>query len=362
MKQKMKLIAALLISVHFIMPQVLRAQDSTKIKIRSFQIGFFTPLGSNGFDSWNVSNKFSINILGGYSGGVDGAEFSSLGSVLQGNMRGAQFSGLGNIVLQETKGVQFAGLFNIGLGNVKAAQFAGLANITAGKVKAFQASGLLNITTDTTRGFQLAGLANISAGRISGTQMSGLFNYAKKLNGVQLGVFNYTDSLEKGVPVGFLSFVKNGYSAFELGATETLFGVMSFKTGTRQFYNILSVGGGTRDGLSLFAWGYGLGAFIPLGNKAGISIDGICYQVNEGEWFTDRLNLLNKLNLTGSWKLANHLSIFAGVSWNVTVSDITDKYGDEVVAHIAPWSVFDETYNAHLNVKMYPGFSAGIRL
>jgi hypothetical protein len=137
---------------------------------------------------------------------------------------------------------------------------------------------------------------------------------------------------------------------------------MSFKTGTRQFYNILSAGGGSRDGLSLFAWGYGLGAFIPIGEKAGISVDGLCYQVNEGEWFTDRLNLLNKFNLTASWKLAEHFSLYGGVSWNVTVADITDEYGDQVVSHIAPWYVFNVTYNDHLNVKMYPGFSAGIRL
>jgi hypothetical protein len=98
-----------------------------------------------------------------------------------------------------------------------------------------------------------------------------------------------------------------------------------------------------------------------VGKKAGVSIDGICYQVNEGEWFTERLNLLNKLNLTASWKFANHLALFAGVSWNVTVSDLTDEYGDDVIPNIAPWSVFEETYNGHINVQMYPGLSGGIR-
>jgi hypothetical protein len=346
MKQKKKMIAGLVMAGMIVFPLVLAAQDSAMMKTRYLQISFITPLGSNGLDSWNVINKFSVNMLAGYAGGVDGVEFSGLGSVLQGNLAGAQFSGLGNIVLKETKGVQFSGLYNIGTGNVTAAQFAGLANVNTANV----------------RGFQAGGLANITAGRQDGCQLAGFFNYAGKLRGVQVGVINYADSLEKGVPVGFLSFVKNGYMSFEVGATETLYGVMSFKTGTRQFYNILSLGGGSRNGLSLFAWGYGLGAFIPVGKKAGISIDGICYQVNEGEWFTERLNLLNKLNLTGSWKLANHLAVFAGLSWNVAVSDVTDMYGDHVVPNIAPWSVFDETYDDHINVQMYPGFSAGIRL
>jgi hypothetical protein len=252
-------------------------------------------------------------------------------------------------------------LANVNTDTMRGAQLAGMVNFTRG-MKVTQVSGFANIVTGNNKGFQLAGFVNVSTGRQDGCQVAGFVNYAGKLNGLQLGVFNVTDSLEKGIPIGFLSFVKNGYTAFEVGATETLYGVMSFKTGTKQFYNILSVGGGSRNGYSLFAWGYGLGAFVPIGSKAGISIDGICYQVNEGEWFTDRMNLLNKLNFTGSWKLANHLAVFAGLSWNVTVSDITDVYGDKVVPNIAPWSVFDETYDGHLNVKMYPGFSAGIRL
>jgi hypothetical protein len=377
MIKKVKQITQIILSVAIALPLSLRAQDSTSAKTRTFHLAFITPLSSNGLNSGNITNKFSINLLAGYSGGLDGAEFSGLGSVLIRNMNGAQFAGLGNIVLGDANGAQFAGLTNITSGKFKGFQTSGLANINADTSKGFQLAGLVNytpgdkvsqmsglasITTGNNKGFQLSGLANVHTGRLKGTQVAGLFNYAGKLSGVQVGVFNCVDSLEKGVPIGFLSFVKNGYTAFEAGATETLYGVMSFKTGTRQFYNILSVGGGSRNGYSLFAWGYGLGAFIPVGQKAGISIDGICYQVNEGEWFTERFNLLNKLNLTGSWRLANHLSVFAGISWNVTVSDITDVYGDLVTPNIAPWSVFDETYDGHVNVQMYPGFSAGIRL
>jgi hypothetical protein len=360
MHQTTKKIAIRLIAVLFSVPFAMQAQDSAVMKSRTFQVSFITPLGSNGLESWNVTNKISVNLLAGYAGGVDGVEFSGLGVVLQGNMIGAQFAGLGNIVLGGAKGAQFAGLANINSNTTVGIQMAGLVNYAPG-VRVSQVSGFANVIPGNNKGLQLAGFVNVNSGRLSGTQISGFFNYAGKLKGVQLGVINYVDSLEKGVPVGFLSFVKNGYTAFEIGTTETLYGVMSFKTGTRQLYNILSVGGGSLDGISLFAWGYGLGAYIPVGKKAGVSIDGICYQVNEGEWFTDRLNLLNKLNVSMSWKFADHLAIFGGISWNAIVSDITDEYGDLVVPNIAPWSVFDETYDDHINVKMYPGFSAGIR-
>ncbi len=357
----MKLIGSLAIAIISLMPQILQGQDSTQMKTRSVQVGFITPLGSNGFNSGNIVNKFSVNLLAGYAGGVDGAEFSGLVSVLRNSMTGAQFSGLANINTCKTTGFQASGLANINTDTTRGFQNAGLVNLSKGG-KVTQISGLANISTGSIKGLQMAGLINVSTSRVVGAQITGLLNYSDKLNGVQIGVINISDSLERGVPIGFLSFVRNGYKAFEIGATETLYGVLSFKTGTRQFYNILSVGSGSRNGLSLFAWGYGLGTYIPVGKKAGISIDGLCYQVNEGEWFTNRLNLLNKINITGSWRVAAHLSVFAGLSWNVTVSDITDEYGDKVVSHFTPWSVYDETYNGYLNVKMYPGVSMGLRL
>ena len=321
------------------------SSDSTKDKTRAFQLSFVTPLGTNGLNSWNTTNKFSLNILTGYAGGLDGAEFTGLVSVLKSDMRGAQFAGLGHVVLGETKGAQFSGLFNVGLKSAHAWQFA----------------GFINLVTKETKGLQCAGFTNIVTDSLSGVQISGLFNFARKLNGVQIAPFNYVDSLEKGVPIGVLSFVKNGYIGVEFSATETMYGVFSFKTGVKKFYNILSVGAAYRDNMIVWGWGYGLGGMMTLAPKWDLAIEGMCYQMNEGEWFTNRLNLLNKLNVTASWKLSDHIALFGGLSWNVTVSDITDEYGDPVTPHIAPWSVYDET-NGNINIKMYPGITAGIRL
>jgi hypothetical protein len=360
----------------FLLSGTLSAQDSATSKTRTFQVSFITPLGSNGIASWNVTNKVSLNILAGYAGGIRGVEFTGLVSVLQNNLNGAQFAGLGNIVLNDARGAQFAGLMNINAGISKGFQTAGLLNINAGATnscmvagfmnlatggKATMLSGFTNINAGADKGAQITGFANINSGKLHGVQLAGFFNYAGKLSGVQIGTFNYVDSLEHGVPIGFLSFVRNGYMAFELSTTETLYGVMSFKTGTRKFYNILSVGGGYRNDLSLFAWGYGLGTLIPLGKKVDLGIEGLCYQVNEGEWFTDRLNLLNKVSITAAWNIQKHLTIFGGPSWNVTVSDVLDETGDPIVPNIAPWEVFNETTDNGYNIQMYPGFTAGIR-
>jgi len=388
----------------------LAAQDtaSSELKHRAIQVSFVTPLGTNGLDSWSVINHFSLNILTGYAGGVRGAEFTGLVSVLKEELKGAQFAGLGNLVLGTTDGAQFSGLFNIGIKTTRAwqfagftnivadtmtgTQFAGFANIASGAARGLQVSGFgnyahgsavtqitgfSNVTVGNNKGLQLAGFSNvhsrnmngaqiagatnITTGHLKGTQISGLFNYARNLKGIQIAPFNYVDSLEKGVPVGVLSFVRNGYIGVEFAASETMYGLFSFKTGIRKFYNILSVGAAYRSNMIIWGWGYGLGGMIPLSDKWNFSIEGLCYQMNEGEWFTNRLNLLNKLQAAASWKLSGSLTLFGGLSWNVTVSDITDEYGDPVTAHIAPYSLFDETYD-NINIRMFPGITAGIRL
>jgi hypothetical protein len=65
--------------------------------------------------------------------------------------------------------------------------------------------------------------------------------------------------------------------------------------------------------------------------------------------------------MLASWKLTGHLSITGGLSWNVTVSDITDEYGDEIKPYLAPYWVYNQT-NGNINIRMYPGITAGIRM
>ena len=44
----------------------------------------------------------------------------------------------------------------------------------------------------------------------------------------------------------------------------------------------------------------------------------------------------------------------------ITVSDVYDYEGNHIEADLAPWSVYNRTQN-NINVKMYPGFSLGLR-
>ena len=208
---------------------------------------------------------------------------------------------------------------------------------------------------------QIAGLGNVNTGTTRGVQLAGLFNYSHRLSGVQLGVFNFIDTIIKGTPIGFLSFVSHGYYAFEIAGSETFYGTIAFKTGTRAFYNIISTGMSFRDDKIIWGWGYGIGTLVAITPKVDIGMELIAYHVNEDEWFTQRLNLLNKFNMFVNWNLLPNLTLFAGPSWNVTVTDTYDGEGGTIEPIIAPWTVFDKTYENDINITMYPGGTIGIK-
>ncbi|PLX16821.1 MAG: hypothetical protein C0597_07680 [Marinilabiliales bacterium] len=381
-------------------------QDS--IKTMPFQMTFVTTLGTNGLNAWNITNKFSVNLYAGYNGGLDGVELSSFAGVLKNNMVGTQIAGFGNGVLGTGNGVQLAGFANFVNKDYKGVQAAGFANVICGKSSAIQLSGFSNVALDSfdgiqitgfanasvkeitkiqlsgfanyskgngagqitgfsnvntgsLKGIQLAGFSNVNTETVQGVQIAGFSNYTKKLKGVQIAPFNYVDSLESGIPIGIFSIVRNGYRAFEISVNETLYGVASFKTGVKSFYNIISVGASYREGKYLWGWGYGIGTLIQLKEDWNLGIELLSYHINENEWFTDEMIIHNKLQITASKKVSNNMEVFGGASWNVNVSETIDKNGNAFESSATPYDVFDKTYGNDNNVKMYPGFTAGIR-
>ena len=392
--------------------------STTKPEVKPFQLSFLPVMGTDGNSSQNNIYHLSLNLIAGNCGGIDGIELSGFAAVTQNNVEGTQMAGFANFVKKDLQGVelagfansvknkvsgaqiagffnyagtlkngiqgtgftnvthqneglqlagfanynqegsgsQAAGFANISSGHLKGVQGAGCFNLNKGNLDGIQGAGFTNISVGNLNGLQISGFANINKERLKGAQIAGFFNYTSKLSGTQIGVFNITDSLENGTPVGFMSIVKNGYRAIEIAITETLNGVVSFKTGTTDLYNIFSVGVSPKDEGTLWGWGYGLGTLRPVNDYYRIAIELSSYHINEDEWFTDKLNLHNKLQIKAHRKLSNSTDAFLGFSWNVNVRDITK----ETKLSPAPWHLSDKTYNDKTNVRMYPGFSAGI--
>ncbi|HEY4062851.1 MAG TPA: hypothetical protein VGM30_13175 [Puia sp.] len=221
------------------------------------QFSLLPGLGSHGRMGAQVINKFSLNLLGGYTAGVNGLELAGVFNIDQRSVRWLQAAGVANINGGAVSGVQLAGVHNQDLDSVKGVQAAGVGNVVMGGFGGVQLAGLFNKVKGRTSGLQAAGLAN-SSGEVDGVQVSGFLNSTRRLKGVQIGLINIADT-STGYMIGLVNIVKNGYHELSLSADETLPINLSYKTGTRKIYSILRVGYSPGRSEDAYATGIGIG-------------------------------------------------------------------------------------------------------
>jgi len=203
--------------------------------------------------------------------------------------------------------------------------------------------------------------AIIAMPSINEIDIGGFVNIARKINGVQIGFINYSDTVEKGIPIGFLSIVKKGYHAFEIGTDETMHLNGSFKTGVNQFYNIFTIGTKINGNQFLWGWGYGIGSMVQLNERFGVNIDLVSYNFRVDEWKNEKFNLVNKAKLNLSFRLSDNISVYGGVSYNVFVSNQKTDEGNFTDSGLVPWANYSEIKHNTL-VKMYAGANAGLSI
>ncbi len=372
-----------------------QADDTIKeSKINPFQMSFITPMGTNGINSWNITNKVSLNIFAGYAGGLDGVEIGGFSNVIKGDMKGVQLVGYSNVVLGNVGGVQASGFSNVSKKYTHGVQLSGYSNVALDSAEVIQVSGYSNVIKGSNKGIQISGFSNYSGGYRNGMQISGfsnvicgnakviqvsgfsnlttkdlegfqiasLFNFARNIKGSQIGFINICDSISHGVPIGFLSFVrKNGYHTLEIGADETLWGQANFKIGVEHFYNIFSTGAKINSGNVIWGWGYGIGSMFHLSSKMNGNVDVVVYHINQDDLWIDYINMLSKIKLNVSYKLNNLLTVYGGLTYNILFTDRLTSEGKPIDDNLAPWSIYDKNNGITL-LKMYPGFTAGIRI
>lgn len=390
------------------------------------QFGLTPGLSTNGFRSGEYTNNLSVNIFYGSSAGLRGLEISGFGSQVNGSVTGAQFAGffnvvtgdmrgyqvggflnvtkgqvqgaqlstliniagqgqafqlggLGNVVAGELRGVQFGGLFNqAGVGSSGVYQFAGLWNTNQGQsnlqiaglfnhsqeARFAQLSGLFNTTRQGQTGVQLAGLFNV-AKDIQLGQAAALFNVAREVQGFQIGLINFADTVGKA-SIGLLSFVRHGYNRFELSTTEVFQGQVGIKLGSEGFYNILQ--GGLRWDQPFqgqpHQWmlGYGLGTNIGWSTHWATNLEIVGSHVSE-TWgsFTTDLNLLAQARILLEFRFGKRWGLFGGVSYNGFFSQNVLPETGLTGSGIVPEKADRRQLDADTSLDTWLGFQAGIR-
>lgn len=256
---------------------------------RPFQLSVLPYIGTNHRLSNHVINHLSINVFMGTALGVTGLEFGGFINFIRADVRGGQFAGFGNFVGRHVYGFQAAGFINRAKGAVNGGQFAGFGNRSGRNFSGIQAAGFFNTVNghstnviqlagfsnkthrDANRVIQLAGFSNRTRDLRYGLQVAGFINHAHTVrNALQIAPINITDS-SNSVPIGLLSFVRqNGYRRLDVAANETFPVNLTFRTGVRWFYNLLTIGMNPADIRGQRTWqaGYGIGTGVKLGRTA----------------------------------------------------------------------------------------------
>ncbi|MBX2974109.1 MAG: hypothetical protein KF797_13515 [Flavobacteriales bacterium] len=186
---------------------------------RVWQISVIPTVSSNGDMAPVAVNNVSLNVLAGYSRGLNGFEVG-VANMESHDVKGMQIAGLTNLVGRNTNGVQVAGAINhtmrtlegvqvAGLGNtvwdeMNGVQIAGGANVVKGRLKGVQISGGCNVATQDVDGTQITGGVNVTPKNVQKAQIAGAANFGHKVMGAQVagGVNVALDSVGGG-QVGF---------------------------------------------------------------------------------------------------------------------------------------------------------------
>lgn len=336
-----------------------------------FAVSLVPYVSTNRLLSINTVNRYSLNILAGYSKGVDVLEIGGVVNMDDGNVKYFQLAGMGNVVSGNVSGFQVGGIFNINhqrtngmqLGGIynqtdrmNGLQLAGILNQSENHCNGMQLSALMN-KADTISGFQLAGFLN-EAEYVRGVQMSGFINTAKKLHGVQLGFMNFSDTCS-GAPIGFFSFVTKGYHKIGLETDDLLFGTLSFGTGSDYFHNIF-LGGVNLFQNNLWSYGYGIGSAYKISKRWIFSFDATARQLQTSEYRNISLNLLNRFFVGVEYSPLSKIRFGFGPSYNVMVADIRgDHYAP--LSKIFPSQLFYSQTRNNINVKMWIGATVSVK-
>ncbi|WP_316814928.1 LA_2272 family surface repeat-containing protein [Pedobacter nyackensis] len=337
-----------------------------------FQASFTPGLSSHGIMSSQVINKFSLNILGGYTAGTNGFEIAGLFNITKGDVKkmqvaglfnqvggsvnGIQVAGLINDVRGEKKGFQVAGLFNNVKKEAEGFQVAGLCNLAGKSMKGMQTAGLINITRKNFSGFQVGGVANIVSKDMDGVQIAGVLNYAKKMKGLQIGLINVADTLS-GWSVGLLNFSKNGYHKISVYTNETVNTNISLKTGNANLYTILFVGMNASSQEKIKTVGVGMGHDFIFNKRLSLGLEITGQSLYMGSW--DAANLLSRVQTNLQFQLFKGFAIFGGPAYAI-------YSGDAPAGSSAPGYKQNVVPSHHTSfgnaTKGWIGFNAGITI
>jgi hypothetical protein len=347
---------------------------------------------------------FSLSLVGSHRGGVRGGAVSALGSYGRRSVCGLDFAGLGSQVAGPVVGAQIVGFIGLArdlygvqlapVGFVERSVVGAQSGVVAvaGRVRGGQLASVNAATT--VRGLQLGavnlaferGDLQLGAVNLAGRSFLqlGAFNLARQgdvqlgavnvagqsrlqLFGVnvadratvQVGVVNIADRSD--VPIGLLNFVRHGRTHLDFLAYDYRGAAVELVHGGRYTHAVYGVGArrsSAGDYLPVFY--AGIGGHIPLatatdGHVSSLDVDVLSHFL-PGPSFRQNTQL-QQLRVAVAVPVVTGISLFAGPTLNVSLTDASDRLG--------PVSAFGASVTdtgTTTTVRLWPGVAAGLRL
>ena len=266
---------------------------------RPVQLSLVPGLSTNGPLNSQVTNKFSVNLIGGFSAGLAGIELGGVFNIDKKSVTGLQAAGVVNVAGDSVKGVQLAGAINKDLDSVRGLQAAGVAN-AAKQIK----------------GVQLAGVYN-GADKVYGFQAAAVINRTHHLKGVQIGVINIADTSE-GVSIGLLNITHHGLHELSVYADEWSPINLAFRSGTPKLYTILFAGMNPDHDRRSYYYGYGLGHQFTFTPKLSLRPELSVMQLSPVNWQNfGHGAFLARFNIDFHWHPTKNFGLSAGPSFTL---------------------------------------------
>lgn len=218
-----------LLGLFLIISLAATAQDfEDELRYRKWRITLLPPISTNGANTTDFSAKYSLNLIAGYHGALDGYEIGALFNYNKFYSYGFQLAGFVNATGGDMAGLNIAGVANYSNEDMTGVQISGLANISKDMLEGIQVTAGINYSERGSSGLQAAGIANVSKRDIEGLQAAGLFNFTGyDISGLQAAaLFNYAGDNVEGLQatLGF-NYAEDGISGLQAA------GVANFSNG-----------------------------------------------------------------------------------------------------------------------------------
>ncbi len=347
------------------------ARNINLVDERMFQFSLVPAVGTNRKLSSQIKNKISLNMIAGYSYGVNGVEMGGFYNVSREEVRGVQLGGFGNTVGGEVHGLQIGGFVNTTKDYVKGAQVAGFVNVASDSVNGFQIGGFTNLTremsgiqvagfnnhTKRISGLQVSGFIN-TTNKMKGAQVSGFVNMAKEVRGIQLSVINIADTVVNGTPFGLLNIVKkNGFISPAIESDGVVPYRLAFRSGIQKFYTVLSAG---IDKGNHWTFGAGFGSrLFPLKEKS-FFLNPELRWINIANENVSEVenNTIIRFNFNLGYQVFKHLSITTGPTLNYYYTNQLDESSQPIIG-LAHNPMVDKL-TGNVRHQLWVGYSIGI--